>query len=126
MAHIYLSSPYTHQSETVRALRHDRAALTTAKLMERGWVVFSPIVHAYTVAEFMDSERQLDHDFWMRQARGMLRTAAYLVVLKIVGWDKSRGVREEILYAKENSIQIRYLGERDPLPSAMKLARAVA
>ena len=126
MAHIYLSSPYTPQSETVRALRHDRAALTTARLMEQGWVVFSPIVHAYTVAEFMNSDRKLDHDFWMRQARGMLRTAAYVVVLQIEGWDKSRGVREEILLAKENSIQIRYLGEHEQPPSPAKLARAVA
>ena len=126
MAHIYLASPYTHADKAQRELRHEKAAQMAARLMERGWIVFSPIVHARTIAYFLEPERELDHTFWMRQARGMLRTASYLFVLKLEGWGVSRGVSEEILCAEENSIPVRYLEDHAELPSVMKLARAVA
>lgn len=95
---IYLASPYTHMKEEVRVKRYEEAARVAGKLMDNGYTVYSPIAHSHPIEHFMDGDR--NHDFWMRQCIDMLRRCDALYVLAIDGWDKSKGVQEEIAIAQ--------------------------
>lgn len=47
---IYLASPYNHPDEKVRIERFKEIVKISARLMKRGWIVYSPIVHNHPIA----------------------------------------------------------------------------
>ena len=42
---VYLAVPYSHPDTAIRELRFYEANVAAAKLMQVGWLVFSPISH---------------------------------------------------------------------------------
>lgn len=111
---IYLASPYSHSDPEVR-MRRFRAACTVAGgLMRKGYRVFSPIAHSHPVSMFSGMqgdtiEGMSAHDFWLRQDTWVLDFCDYVVVAKIDGWEKSKGIAEEIERAKERNIPVYYV-----------------
>lgn len=103
----YLASPYTHRDPKVREKRYFLACEAAARLMEKGELVFSPIAHTHQIGLCMG--RETEHGFWMRQDIAILRKCEQLYVLCIEGWDKSRGVNEEIHLAHRLGIPVKYL-----------------
>ena len=110
MSFVYLCSPYTptRAGDTVESRAHD-AAKAAAKLMAAGHVVFSPIVHSHYVAEFLPADKRLDHHFWMHQDLPILRRAREVFVLRLPGWERSRGIAREISEAAIHNIPVRFL-----------------
>ena len=104
----YLASPYSAPDPATRHQRFLAACHAAAFLMERGYTVFCPIAHSHPIAEAMNG-RHLDHEFWMRQDLPLLDLCDHLIVLKLDGWEQSRGVAEEIAYAQEHCISIEYM-----------------
>lgn len=107
---VYLASPYSHADSDVRQRRYVEVCRAAATLMlapERP-VVFSPIAHSHPVAEH-GGLHATDHQFWMGQCLPMLSRSDELAVLCIDGWRESRGVREEIGYAMDLDIPVRYI-----------------
>ena len=104
---IYLASPYTSELPEEREQRYHAVKAALADLILGGKVVFSPIVHGHHVA--IDHKLPKDYDFWQKQCLGMLAKSRKLVVLTLPGWHKSRGVQDEIEFAKKISIPISYL-----------------
>jgi hypothetical protein len=107
---IYLASPYTPLAgESVQA-RTDAACKAAARLMvESGMAVFSPIAHSHYVSDELPAALRLDHEFWMRQDLPILRAAAKVVVLRLPGWERSRGIRRELAVAAACFIPIEYI-----------------
>jgi hypothetical protein len=105
----YLASPYTpHAGEPIEE-RVTAAAKAAARLMEQGCVVFAPIPHSHGIAEHLDDATRFDHEFWLRQDLAILAHAELLVVLRLPGWERSKGVAREIAFAKERGIPMMWM-----------------
>jgi hypothetical protein len=109
MSTIYLASPYSHTDPAVTHARFKAACRAAAKLMGDGHAVFSPIAHSHVVADELPDALRLDHEFWMAQDLPILERCERVIVLKLDGWLKSRGVGREILHAVQHGIPVEYM-----------------
>ena len=105
MEKIYLACPYSHQDAKVRNQRYQAVNKIAAMLMERNFVVFSPLSHTIAIDKYLP---ETDWKFWKRQDFPMIDWCDTLVVLCIDGWESSVGIKEETEYAKEKKKHIVY------------------
>lgn len=101
---IYLASPFWHESEEVRLLRVNLVRKAAAELMEKGYVVYSPIAHCIDISKHLYSANRHSHEFWMKQDLPILQRCDALWVLMLDGWRQSRGLQAEIHFATDRSI----------------------
>lgn len=113
---IYLASPYTAPSDTLwpeslQNIRYLQALHASAILTSRGRATLSPIVLGHTLALAMKESGlpEPGYDWWIMWSRELLATCDVLCVLCLEGWDTSRGVRDEIQWAKDGEIPIIYI-----------------
>lgn len=107
MSFEYLASPYTHEDSAVRQKRYEYARHATAQLLlERRWI-YSPIVHCHDLA--LTHELPYEFEFWWAYNRAMLSAAKGLIILRIDGYDTSKGIAQEKAYAEANHIPWSYL-----------------
>lgn len=112
----YLASPYTHPSPLVRQERFNKVLRVAARMMLHGEAVFCPIAHSHPIALAMThTGAATDHGFWMSQDIPVLRHASKLTVLMLEGWRDSRGVKQEIAFAREAMIPVEYITDFDEL-----------
>jgi hypothetical protein len=105
---IYLASPYTHPREEVMQERFEAVCdLVAHYIFRQREPIFSPILYGHALTQ----QHDLPPDFgaWSRFNYGMLRFANELWILKIDGWDTSKGVAAEIDFAIKFGIQIKYV-----------------
>jgi nucleoside 2-deoxyribosyltransferase len=111
---IYLASPYSHPNPAERKRRYDLACIAAAQLMNGAQIhgeplaVFCPIAHSHEIGKLLPEEKATDHQFWMEQDLPVLERCDVLLVLQIDGWDQSRGVKEEIFFARWKGIPVEY------------------
>lgn len=112
---IYLAAPYStgltpgmdsHEAMRLRASEINKAA---AQLMESGAIVYSPISHGVSLEPHVSPDNLKDHHFWMNHCFGMLDRSSEMYVLKLPGWDKSKGVAMEISRARLRGIPVSYI-----------------
>lgn len=104
---IYLAGPYSGD-EVYRFHLHEKCC---AKLMKRGLNVYSPIVHCHQIS--LSYGLPSDTAWWKQSNEAFLSRCTYLYVMKIKGWDTSKGTKHEINYALEHNIPITYIEEDD-------------
>jgi hypothetical protein len=104
---VYLASPYTHSDPWVREERYKQNLAALVHLLLDGKTVFSPIVHSHHADRMMAHLK--DHDFWMKQSINMLVRCDSLTVLMLDGWQRSKGVEEEIRMAQRLGFPIDHL-----------------
>ena len=75
--------------------------------MQRGLIIFSPITHSHPIAEC--SDLPTNWEFWETFDRAYLEASSELIVLKLDGWEESKGVQAEIAIAEELGLSITYL-----------------
>lgn len=109
MSYIYLASPYSHADPAVMEGRYQAALRAAATLMQSGQAVFAPIAHSHPISSAMPPHMATNHEFWMAQDLPLLRCAAKLVILKLPGWEQSRGIAEELLLAIKLKIPVKYM-----------------
>jgi hypothetical protein len=90
---IYLASPYSDPNPAVMEARFDAVCRYAGKLMNEGHVVYSPIAHCHPIAVRTGLPR--DWAFWQKFDTEMLRGAAEFWVLKLPGWESSKGIKGE-------------------------------
>lgn len=105
---VYLAGPYSHEREAVRDARAVAHAAIAGRLMADGDAVFSPIAHGHFVTQYGELDA-MDQEFWMEQVLPWLEVSQALYVLKLDGWEQSKGVAREMIFARENGIPITYL-----------------
>ena len=103
---IYLASPYTSPNPQVMEQRFEQACAAAAQLMRAGEVVYSPIVHCHPIAVRHELPRHFE--YWQQFDQEMINHSNKLVVLKIDGWETSKGVTAEIEYAIYRGIPVEY------------------
>ena len=113
---IYLAAPYstgigsdTESAALIMRARADRIDREAAKLMAEGHAVYSPITHGRPLERHLPGDLAADHKFWMAHCKAILAKCDALLVLKLDGWDVSRGVAEEIEHAARLGIPTAYL-----------------
>lgn len=99
----YLAIPYSHPDPRVRELRFEIANYVSAKLMNNGEVVFSPITHSHPISVY---GLPSDWNYWKTQDTSFLNVCDKFSIVAIDGWDKSDGVSEEILHMSNRKIEI--------------------
>ena len=105
---VYIASPYSHDDDRVRYENYLKVTKIASKVVSSGSVAISPITYGHIIAEH--SEMPTDWNFWSDFCLTLLsRCDTILVCNNMVGWDKSRGVKEEIEFAKNNGIKVEYL-----------------
>lgn len=103
MSFIYVASPYSHPEESVRQARYEAVSAFTAMYIERGFVVYSPIVHNHLLARRLPA-LGLSFSDWSRHNFGILAKASELWVLTIPGYESSLGVQSEVALAEQLGI----------------------
>lgn len=128
MSFIYLASPYSVKADVSNALaarirktRFEKACRYAAKLMLEGNIVFCPIAHSHPI-EVLGMDGIMDGDFWLKQDFAILQEVDELRVLMLDEWEKSDGIKREILFAKELGIPVTYV--RDTISKRMILSKA--
>jgi hypothetical protein len=107
----YLASPYSDPDPDVREFRYIGAAEAAGRLIKRGMIVYSPIVHGHPLAVW--ERLPTDWAFWRRQQLPFLRASKEVIVLTLSGWDISIGVKAEIRMARRWGIPVRYCNPLD-------------
>lgn len=104
---IYVASPYNHPDAEVVKLNFRFITNEVAKRVAKGEILFSPITYGHTLLEYQDMPSSWK--FWQEFCLSFLQKADRLVVYKMNGWEASRGVQDEIEFAKKHSIPIDYI-----------------
>jgi hypothetical protein len=95
---IYIASPYSSPDEETKERRYNEVCVFTGYLLAQWKWCYSPIVHCHELAK--KCELPTDFDFWQYYNFAMISKCKELYVLELDGWLESKGVREEIRYAK--------------------------
>ena len=106
---IYLASPYSHTNPAVREERYLLARHFTVLMLKTGRPVFSPIVYG----KEMETQIGTDFESWKLLNDRMIEICDGFIVLRIDGWEESKGVAYEIELAKSLGLSITYV---DPIP----------
>lgn len=102
----YLAAPYTHNDSKVQQMRYDLVTRVAYNLIKEGILVYSPLTHNVPI------DKLGLHGDWLRWKEfdhGMLSRCDRLLVLKLPGWEISKGVAAEIAHAKEIGLPIEWL-----------------
>lgn len=100
----YLASPYSSTDIRVVEERFLQACRAATWLIERGYVVFSPIAHSHQISAHAGISTAWE--VWQPQCVGILDRADELIVLELDGWGKSIGVKAEIELAIKRDIPV--------------------
>lgn len=123
---IYLASPYSSADPEVVLQRVKDVGDATAKLIEAGNLIFSPILHSHYIAHLVAFD-PLNHapdklTGWMEYDFAFIDKADEVWVVMIDGWDKSHGIAAEVDHARETNKPVRYLS----FPALEEVQYAVA
>lgn len=110
---IYLASPFSHCQETVRESRFQAVRRVAADMMGRGIKVYSPICYTYQFFHLFDGF-DMRWEYWKAFDLRMLGFCERLVVLQLIGWESSIGVRAEIEHANLLGIPVEYVDHYEP------------
>jgi hypothetical protein len=101
---IYIATPYSGNEEA----NYKKACHVCANIvMATNFAVFSPIVHWHRIAQ--EYKLATDAEYWWYINREYLHKADVLMVIQMKGWKDSKGIAQEIEYAKELGKKIRYI-----------------
>lgn len=105
---IYLASPYTHEDEEVMTFRYREAIRASARLANKGYIVFSPIVHCHPIAVAYDLPK--DYEFWQNYSTSfLLHWAEAISVLCLQGWKESIGIKAELVIGQGTDLPVYYI-----------------
>lgn len=102
----YLACPYSHKDPLVKRKRHKVVNQTVHALLAKGIQVYSPLTHNIPI-----NNLGFDGDWlkWSPFDHEMLSRCDKLIVLKLPGWEASKGVQAEINKAKELNLAIEWM-----------------
>jgi hypothetical protein len=91
--------------------RYQKAVdFVTHVFLTGGPPVFSPIVYCHPFA--VANKMPVDAEYWMKFNMAFLRKAEALFVLRIQGWEKSKGLQIEMNVAKMLDIPIVHYNDK--------------
>lgn len=110
---IYLASPYSDKDANVVTKRVLEVQDATARLIEQGHLIFSPIVHSHPLSELLPEDKANSLEFWLEFDRAMIDKADELWILRLAGHTRSKGVHAELYHALDRGIPVKYINYPD-------------
>lgn len=106
---VYLATPYTKYAKGLDAAWKD-ACSVAARLLIEGVRVYSPIAHCHGLAIHGNPTiLPSAHSIWLPFDEAMMLLTDCLLVAKLDGWDKSKGVTHEIEFFQKRGRPIYYI-----------------
>ncbi len=111
-SYIYLASPYTAYTDEGKwdkdlvERRCDLVFGCYVNLIAAGLIVYCPIVSTSKADKMLG---RFTPEFWYEFDKPFLQYASMLFVLKLPGWEESKGVTGEIAICKKRNIPIVFL-----------------
>lgn len=103
----YVASPYSHHDLSVMTTRYITTMKACAELTGEGYFVISPIVHWHEVAKHFGLPT--DCDYWEEYNKALMEACDGVIVLKLDGWEESKGVAKEIAWGEALGLEIMYV-----------------
>lgn len=103
----YLACPYSHPDPKVRQERAETVTRVAGQLIRQGIFVYSPLTHNLPFVEMLSLPTG-----WMNWAafdHEMVSRCDRLFVLKLPGWEESKGVAAEVAHAQSLGLPIEWL-----------------
>ncbi len=104
---IYLACPFRHADPKVQRKRCAAAHYVAAQLSQKNYHVFSPLTHNEILIDLVPD---LPGEHWMQFDLTILAICKRLFVLKLDGWEASKGVQREIVFARSRGMPIEEIG----------------
>lgn len=104
---IYIASPYTHHDKKIQEKRYVDTRRFCAESLRDGYNVFSPIVHWHEASIYHDIPGH--YETFREYSQSAILACDCVWVLALDGFDESRGVNEEIAFARENGKHVVYV-----------------
>jgi hypothetical protein len=102
---IYLASPYSTPKDgrMSRGARYQQTLWATEHLIKEGHVIISVIVHSHYMTISGDAKTWKEYDY------AVLARCNSVMVLMLEGWRESVGVRQELDWAHDRGMLVRYV-----------------
>ena len=110
----YVATPYSRYPGGFEEA-YQKACRHTCVLIRAGIPVFCPIAHTHGFAHYGDLPH-VDAALWERVDRAFLALAGGLIVVKMTGWQDSKGIAHEIATIEKRGRPIYYWDPADALP----------
>lgn len=112
----YLGQPYTHESPGIMLLRYQDGCDMTAKLIRKGWYIYSPIAHSHGPAQYGLPK---DFAFWKNYCELMLSKCDVFIAYCLPGWEDSKGLQYELALWADTGKPLYMLSEFSELPEPL-------
>jgi len=107
MKTVYIALPYSHESASVRKFRYLECVKYAFELAAKGINFNSPVLLTHDVYELsLAANVSIPYQFYIDMSEHGIKQADELHLLKLAGWDKSKGVGLELQWAKEHNMPI--------------------
>lgn len=115
---IYLSLPYSHENLFVVEARIDAFVKIAAQVEREGQF---HAVSALFNQLLLDHGQRLprDTEFWLSYSRSLVGASERLAVIRLPGWDSSKGVLAEIDYANDSDKPVEFWDSHQKLTPEM-------
>ena len=104
---IFLASPYSDPDPCVIEARYKEVCCIAGALMERGFVVFSPVAHCHPIS--IRSHLSSSPKYWGKFDAEFIGACEKVVVVMLPGWEHSLDVAGQIAIAQRLSKPVEYL-----------------
>ncbi len=104
----YFASPYSHEYPNVVQARYKEQQRLVAHLIkEYGLLVINPIEMCHNLG--LKYKLPQGYEYWMKRDRKLISISDAVIVALMPGWDISKGVTDEIAYAKSLGHRVFYI-----------------
>lgn len=93
MKRIYLACPYSHPDPRIRQYRYEVVTRFAAELIQKGFIVYSPITHSHPIALIADLPT--GWDYWQVVDESFLEWCHEMHIVCLPGWKESTGLKAE-------------------------------
>jgi len=124
---VFVATPFWSFDKEVSERRTAIISKYCGQLLREGIMCTSPVVFGVTILKYTDLPGNFA--FWDKLSFTTLAASDVLHVLMLPGWDESRGVSEEIKFALERKIPIKYFDvseDRYGSPTFKENSRSIA
>jgi hypothetical protein len=91
---VYVGTPYSNYPGGIE-IAFIEACRVTARLLQEGAKVYSPIAHTHPVAIHGKID-PLDHNVWLPFDAAIMSKSDAMIVVKMDSWERSKGIAHEI------------------------------
>lgn len=123
MTKIYLACPYSSNTAQEEE-RFTYSCVAAATLINCSCIVFSPICHSHPIARIGGLIGSWK--IWKEQDFPFIEWCDIIIVLKLLGWEYSYGVAEEVEYAAQLNKPILFIKMEELCQSAELMDRIQA